>query len=65
MISVLKIWGQTGSKMEFFESFSQSMPRIFLILGLKEHFLVYLSGMIPGTVFCLVLEYCHDQTIFF
>ena len=37
MISVLKIWGQTGSEMEFFESFSQSMPRIFLILGLKEH----------------------------
>ena len=40
MISVLEIWGHTGSKMEFFESFSQSMHRIFLILGLKEQFMV-------------------------
>ena len=41
MISVLEIWGQTGSKIEFFESFSQSMHRIFFILGLKEHFMVW------------------------
>ena len=40
MNSVLEIQGQTGSKMEFFKFFSQSMLRIFLILGLKERFMV-------------------------
>jgi len=40
MNSVIEIRGQTGSKMEFFESFSQSMLRIFLILGLYERFMV-------------------------
>jgi len=40
MNSVLKIWGQTGSKIEFFESFSRSMSRVLVILGLKEHFMV-------------------------
>jgi len=29
-----------------------------------SYYLVYLSGMIHGTVFCLVLEYRHDQSIF-
>ena len=36
MISVLKILGQAGSKMEFFGSFSKSIYGIYLIFGLKE-----------------------------
>ena len=36
MISVLKIRGQAGSKMEFFGSFSKSIYGIYLIFGLKE-----------------------------
>ena len=32
--------GSNGVKMEFFESFSRSVPGIILILGLKERFMV-------------------------